>query len=183
MGKSNFPPFFYYKKMDDLIELGLIVKPQGIRGEIKIRVFSDDFSRYSNLKKVYINGEEYKINGIKFGADFLFVSLFGVEDRNQAESFRNKYIYVKKSELPPVKEGIYYVADIIGCKVITENGNEIGIVKDVTSSRTDIFTLQCENGKIMRFPFLKDLLIKADVDLKTITVKEDRLKEVACYED
>jgi ribosomal 30S subunit maturation factor RimM len=70
----------------------------------------------------------------------------------------------------------------VGCTVVTEGGEKVGVVTQVTSARTDIFTLDC-NGKTMRFPFLKDLLVSVDIEGKIITVKEQRLKEISCYED
>ena len=65
---------------------------------------------------------------------------------------------------------------------MTETGVEVGVVTDVTTAKTDIFTLDC-NGRVMRFPFLKDLLESVDVENKRVIVKEKRLKEVSCYED
>ena len=73
--------------------------------------------------------------------------------------------------------------DIVGCNVFTDDGNEIGAVIDVFSSRTDVFTVKCVDGRTLRFPFLKDLVQEVDVVNKKITVKAKRLAEVSCYEN
>jgi 16S rRNA processing protein RimM len=83
----------------------------------------------------------------------------------------------------PLEEGRYFIVDIIGCKVVTDDGEEIGVVRDVTSARTDIFTVDCVNGRVLRFPFLKDATVSVDVQEKVITLNGKRLKEISCYED
>jgi len=67
--------------------------------------------------------------------------------------------------------------------VVLDDGTKIGAVIDITQSRTDIFTVKKDNGKILRFPFLKDLLIKMDLENKTVILKAKRFGEVVCYED
>ena len=113
----------------------------------------------------------------------MFLSLFGVSDRNTAETFRGKYIYVTRENAIPLEEGRYFIFDIIGCNVLTDSGEEIGQVTDVFSSRTDVFTVKCIDGRVLRFPFLKDLVTSVDVANKKIIVNGKRLLEVSCYEN
>ena len=111
------------------------------------------------------------------------MSLFGINDRDQAERFRNKFICVTRENAIPLEEGRCFIVDVIGCIITTDQGQTVGEVVDVTSARTDIFTVKDMGGKIMRFPFLKDAIIKVDVENKSIVLKDKRLKEIACYED
>ncbi len=168
--------------MEQMLKIGVVVKPQGIKGELKVAPLTDDANRFKQLKSVIIDGQEYKVAGAKVGAGAVFLALFGVSDRNQAETFRNKELFVKRENAVTPKKGHYFIVDILGCKVVTDGGEEVGVITDVTTAKTDIFTLDC-NGKTMRFPFLKDLLVSVDIETKTVTVKEKRLKEVSCYED
>ena len=168
--------------MEQMLKIGVIVKPQGIKGELKVAPLTDDANRFKQLKKVIIDGQEFKVAGAKIGAGAVFLALFGVQDRNVAETFRNKEIFVKREDAVTPKKDHYFIVDILGCKVVTETGVEVGVVTDVTTAKTDIFTLDC-NGRVMRFPFLKDLLKSVDVENKRVIVKEKRLKEVSCYED
>jgi 16S rRNA processing protein RimM len=169
--------------MQDLIRIGLIVKPQGIRGEVKVQPLTDDINRYKNLKEVIIDDKNYRVTSAIIGGGTVFLSLFGVSDRNVAETFRGKYIYVTRENAIPLEEGRYFIFDIIGCSVITDSGEEIGQVSDVFSSRTDVFTVKCIDGRILRFPFLKDLVMSVDVEDKKIIVNGKRLLEVSCYEN
>lgn len=169
--------------MEETLKIGLIVKPQGIRGELKVQPLTDDISRFNNLKEVIIDDKTYRVLNAVIGGGAVFLSLSGIYDRNVAETFRGKFLRVTRENAIPLEEGRYFIVDIIGCKVVTDSGNEIGEITEVTSARTDIFTVKCLDGKIMRFPFLNDLTVNVDVNLKVVTVKEKRLGEVACYED
>ena len=111
------------------------------------------------------------------------MSLSGVPDRNAAETFRGKFLRVTRENAIPLEEGRYFIVDIVGCKVVTDSKKQVGEIIEVTSANTDIFTVKCLDGKIMRFPFLKDVTVSVDVKEKVVTVKEKRLEEVACYED
>lgn len=169
--------------MVETLKIGLIVKPQGIKGELKVQPLTDDINRFRKLKEVIIDDKTYKVLNTIIGGNVVFISISGVADRNVAESFRGKFLRVTRENAIPLEEGRYFVVDIIGCEVVTDKGQEVGEVIEVTSARTDVFTLTCPNGKIMRFPFLNDLVLSVDVQNKKITVSEKRLEEVSCYED
>ena len=168
--------------MQELFNVGLIVKPQGIKGELKVNAYTDDIRRFEKLKEVIIDGKPIRVIKGKACGTFAILSIEGVYDRNTAELYRNKEIFVKRSNSEELKKGSYYIADLIGSKLLTEK-EEIGTILDVTASNTDYITARLKDGKILRFPFLKDLLIKVDVEKGEMTVKEERLKEVGCYED
>lgn len=169
--------------MQDTIRIGLIVKPQGIRGEVKVQPLTDDINRFKNLKEVIIDDKNYRVTSAVIGGGTVFLSLFGVSDRNTAETFRGKYLSVTRENAIPLEEGRYFIVDIVGCNVITDEGEDIGEVIDVFSSRTDVFTVKCLDGRTLRFPFLKDLVKEVDVVNKKIIVKSKRLAEVSCYEN
>ena len=168
--------------MDETLKIGLIVKPQGIKGELKVQPLTDDIYRFKILKTVIIDDITYRVKSAVIGGNTVFLSLDGIIDRNTAETFRGKFLRVKREDAIPLEEGRYFITDILGCKLIAE-GETVGEVIDVFSARSYIFTVKCENGKIMRFPFLKDAVISVDIDGKTITADKKRLSEIACYED
>ncbi|MBQ3116244.1 MAG: 16S rRNA processing protein RimM [Clostridia bacterium] len=169
--------------MENTLKIGLIVKPQGIRGELKVQPLTDDITRFNNLKEVIIDDSTYRVLRTVIAGNMVIICLSGIADRTVAETFRGKFLRVTRENAVPLEEGRYFVVDIIGCKVKTDTDTEIGSVIDVTSARTDIFTVQTLDGRVLRFPFLNDLMEKIDVQNKTIIVKEKRLKEVSCYED
>ncbi|MBO7345919.1 MAG: 16S rRNA processing protein RimM [Clostridia bacterium] len=168
--------------MIQTLKIGLIVKPQGIRGELKIQPLTDDIARFKQLKEVIIDEKTYPVANCTLAGGTVFLSLFGIHDRNIAETFRGKFLCVTRENAVPLEEGRYFIADIIGCKLLVDN-LVVGEVTDVFSSRTDVFTVKCVDGRIMRFPFLKDAILCVDVENKTIIADKKRLAEIACYED
>ena len=168
--------------MEEMLKIGVIVKPQGIKGEVKVQPFTDDINRFKKLKEVIIDDKSYRVLNAVIGGGTVFLHLSGITDRDVAETFRGKFLFVTRENAVPLEEGRYFIVDIIGCELKTEK-NTVGVITDVTSARTDIFTIKCTDGKIMRFPFLKEMIVSVDVENKTVIVKGKRLSEVACYEN
>lgn len=168
--------------MQDIFKIGLIVKPQGVRGEVKIKPLTDDLTRFNGLKEALIDGKAFKIINARVSNNEVFLTLFGVMDRNAAETLRNKFICVTRENAVTLEEGTFFVADLMGAKVYSD-GEVLGTVEDISSAKTDYFTVKTADGRTMRFPFLKDLLIKVDISGGEIYLKKSRLKEVSFYED
>ena len=116
-------------------------------------------------------------------ADGVYVVLKGVADRNKAELFRDKELFVDREEIP-MPENKWFISDIISCKIFDENRDFIGTVKDVTTrGSTDFITAVQLSGKTVQFPFLKNLVNSVDIEGKKIVVFKNRFSEVAFYED
>ena len=169
--------------MQEKLRVGLIVKPQGVKGEVKVQPLTDDINRFKKLNKVFIDGVQRKVGGVKIADGFCILSIVGIADRNDAELYRGKYIEVERADADELPDDRYFITDIIGCKVVFEDDVELGEVIDVTSAKTDIFTLKTVSNKIVRFPFLKDLLVFVKVEENLIKIQRKRYLEVCCYED
>lgn len=163
--------------MNELI-VGTVLKPQGIRGEIKIKPFTDSAETFREFKRIFLEGEEYKILSVRTGDGFVYLGLRGVPDRNAAELLRGKEVTIPRAEAPVLPEGSYYIADILGSEVVTEEGELLGTLKDVTQASADIYTLATE-GKDILFPAAKGVVVSVDVEGKKITVDKKRWLEVA----
>ncbi len=169
--------------MIEKFKVGLIVKPQGVRGELKIEPTTDDPARFKKLKKVYIDDKPYELTQVRIGSGVVFAYIFGVNDRNTAELFRNKYIVIDRENAVSLKKDSYFIADLIGAKLFFENGKELGVVTDLTSASTDYFTVKTISNKIVRFPHLKRVINNVDIDNGVITLNEKAFLEVCVYED
>ena len=169
--------------MQDTLKIGLVLKPQGIKGQLKVQPLTDDINRYKNLKEIIIDQKVHKVTGTIISGQTVFIDLFGVNDRDTAETFRGKFLHVKREDAIALEEGRYFVVDLIGCDVITKQQGVIGKIIDIFSSRTDVITVKCLDGRILRFPFLKDLVEKVDIEKKQFIVLDKRLSEVSCYEN
>ena len=169
--------------MENTLKVGLIVKPQGIKGELKFQPLTDDINRFKNLKEVIIDDKNYRVLKAVIGGGTVFLSLSGITDRNTAETFRGQFLLVTRENALPLEEGRYFIVDIVGCEIVTEEGEKIGQVTDIFSARTDVFTVKCVDGRIMRFPFLNAVVKTVDIENSVITVIKKRLEEVSCYEN
>ena len=161
--------------MDKLL-IGTVLKPQGIRGELKIKNYTDDFYAISALKEVFIDGVSYQVLKMRCDKD-VFILLRGIADRNDAELFRNKDIYALKADVRR-KKNTYFICDVIGCSVLFEDGTVFGKIEEILSARTDIYYISTSKGRVIA-PWLKSYQANFDIENRTVTVnKEEFLKEI-----
>lgn len=165
----------------DKILVGIITKPQGIKGELKVAPITDDISRFKKLKKVFIDGKELKVFNVRISNFELFIFLEHVNTRNDAENFRGKEIFINREDIV-LKEGRFLISDIIGFDVMFEKGKTIGKLTDVLQySKIDTYVVK--GAKECMFPALSDVVITIDAVNKLIVLNKKRFDEVAVYED
>lgn len=161
--------------------IGEVLKPQGIRGELKIKTYTDFPEDVKAFGKVYIDGKEYKILSFRVGNDgAAYVGLRGIPDRNAAELFRGKKLEGDREDAPELADGQYYIVDILGCACETEEGEFLGTLKDVANLSSDVYTLE-KDGKDILFPVVKGVIVKVDLAEKKIIVNKAKFDEIAVY--
>lgn len=163
--------------MSELL-VGEVLKPQGIRGEIKVKPFTDSAEDFKSFKRIFLDGVEYKILSVRAGAGEVYLGLRGVPDRNAAELLRGKKITVPRDEAPEPEEGRYYIADLLESEVFTEEGEKLGELVDIRQAATDIYTVK-DGEKEILFPAVKGVIVQIDVEHKKITIDKKRFLEVA----
>ena len=163
------------------LTVGTILKPQGIRGELKVKPFTDSAETFRKFGSVRIDGEAYKVLSVRTGDGMVYLALRGVPDRNAAELLRGKPVEILREEAPALPEGSYYIADLLGAEIVTETGEVLGHLKDVTKAGTDIYTLETGEKEVM-FPAVKGLVLSVDVAAGKIVLDEKRYREVAVLE-
>ncbi len=171
--------------MKPYLMIGQAVKPQGIRGEIKVLPLTDDPMRFMDLKSVFLDerGErECEVKGARVQAGFAYVALAGVEDRNAAERLRGCGLYVDRKNAAPLPEGRYYIADLIGMEVYDERGEKLGTLTEVTQAGgNDVY--EVKGARAFRFPALARALKKVDVEGEKMVLDSAALREIAVYDD
>ncbi|MDE7380020.1 MAG: ribosome maturation factor RimM, partial [Clostridia bacterium] len=156
------------------------VKPQGIRGEVKVLTMTDFPEDLKAFNRVYIGGKCYKLLKVRpQGGNCAFITLSGIADRNAAELLRGLTVEAARSDAPELPEGTYYIADVIGCTVVDDKGETVGEVADVTPARTDVYEVAKPDGKRLVFPAVEGLIEEVDLENKRVTVNAARLSEVA----
>lgn len=162
------------------LTVGIILKPQGIRGELKVKPYTDDEEAFRKLKSVYIDGIEYRVLSVRTGGGAAYLGLRGVPDRNAAELLRGKEITIPREDAPEPEEGRYYVADLLGSEIVTEEGETLGVLTDVRQAATDVYTLT-QGEKEILFPVAAGVVEKVLVNEKKIVVNKKRFGEVAVF--
>jgi len=176
--------------MNEYLRIGVVLKPQGVKGELKVQPLTDDPHRFAALKEVYIeskNGGHTPVGvaSVSVREDAVYLTLTGVNDRNDAERLRNTYLCVDRSHAVKLPKGRYFVCDLIGCKVVDTNGCELGTLSDVLQTgAADVYAVRgASKDKNFMVPALKKLLHSVDVEAKCIILDAEVLPQVAVYED
>lgn len=162
--------------------IGKILKPQGIRGELKIKPQVDE-ENFKQIQSVEIDGELFTIKSVSLRDGYAYVCFNEIKDRNGAEELRDKDISVNQEELLPLQDNQYYVDDLIGCIVVTEEGEKLGKVVDVQNfGASDILTIKDGSEEIL-CPFLNKVFLDVNTSEKTITVSKKHFLEVTQSEN
>lgn len=166
------------------IIIGKVLKPQGIKGEIKIDVVDADKELVKSLKEIYVGEDIFKVESVKNLVNGVFIKLNGINDRNQAELLRGKSVAFAKENMPKLKKGRYLIADILGCDIVV-NGEIRGEIENILQyGSADVYVVKGKNGfKDFMFPCLKTVLKNVDVESKIIELNLDILEQIAVYED
>lgn len=161
--------------MTKYLEIGQIVNTFGIKGMVKIKPFTDDINRFDKLEKIYIkdkNGKkEYQIQEVKYHKNMVLMKLEGIDTPEQADKLRQSYLLVDREKEKPLEEGVYYIVDLIGLKVYTDEDVLLGNVEDIfNTGSNDIYVVKDENGKQVLLPGIPEVLKKVDLENGRITV-------------
>ena len=108
--------------MRENLIVGTILKPQGIRGELKVKPYTDSPEDFKEFKNLYLDGEKRRVLSVRVGDGMVFLGLSGVPDRNAAELLRGKNLELDRDEAPEPEEGRYYIVDLLGLAVVTRRG-------------------------------------------------------------
>lgn len=161
--------------MEEYFEIGQIVNTSGLKGILKIKPFTDDIKKFSNLKTIYIKTKsgltEFKIEQVRYVKNMVMLKLAGIDTVEEAEKYRNLYIKILRDQEEELEEGSYYVVDILGCKVNTDANQELGKIVDVfQTGSNDVYVVKYEQGKQILLPAIKQVIKNVDIKNKIITV-------------
>ena len=161
--------------MTKYLEIGQIVNTFGIKGMVKIKPFTDDINRFDKLKKVYIKNKEskkeYQIQEVKYHKNMVLMKLEGIDTPEQADLLRQSYLLVDRADEEPLEEGVYYIVDLLGLEVYTDENKLLGKVEDIfNTGSNDIYVIKDEMGKQILLPGIPEVLKNVDLEKGRITV-------------
>lgn len=160
----------------DRLEVGKIVNTHGLRGEVKIQPWTDSPDVFADLSYVFLaekTGElKLTVKQVKYQKNNIIVKFAEINSIEEAERYKNCVLTAERDMLGQLPEGVYYIADLIGLTVQTEDGTVLGKVADVfQTGANDVYTIDRPEGKPLLLPAIPEVVRKVDIAGGTITVQ------------
>ena len=162
--------------MQEFMEIGQIVNTNGIKGLVKVIPFTDDITRFEKLKTIYIEKdnklEEFAIEQVKYSKNIVLLKLKGIDDINIAEKYKNAYLKIDRKDAVKLPEDSYFIVDLIGLEVLTEEGEKLGNLVDVfPTGSNDVYVVKNDLGKQILLPAIGEVIKKVDMSNRKMIVK------------
>lgn len=171
----------------EYLSIGEVLKPQGVRGQVKIRPDTNDPARFMALEQAYVQrGEGYAawpVDDVSVRDGYVYCTLNHAQTRDDAEKQRGEMLFIDRAHAVPLGENEYYISDLIGCSVQGQDGQVIGVLKDVLQpGANDVYEIKTPTG-MMYLAVLPFVVLHVDAIAGKIVIDETRLPEVAVLED
>lgn len=161
--------------LEECLRVGVISSTHGIRGEVKVFPTTDDVNRFKKLKSVILDtGKDYlelELQSVRFFKNMAIVKFKGYDSINDIEKYKGKDLLVTRENAVELSEDEYFIYDIIGACVVEENGNKVGILKEVlTTGANDVYVVEREEGGELLLPVIKDCVLSVSPEDKKVVV-------------
>ncbi len=154
------------------ILIGKITSAVGLKGEVKVYNYSDSIEIYEETPQIYVGDELMDVISVRQQKNMVVLRLSGFTDRDAAERARGREIFVTEADLPELPEGQFYVRDLIGMQVVTEEGEDLGEVTDVIQNTAqDLFEVELPEGRKVLIPKVDAFVRRIDGEARTVTVR------------
>ena len=158
---------------NDLITIGKIVAPHGVRGDVRILPLTDFPDRFQDLKAAFVDDVgQLELESARQHNKMILLKFSTINSMNDAERLRGKLIKIGRQDLIKLPEDQYYIFDIIGLTVVTEDGAELGRITDVLQpGSNDVYVIEQQGKQDLLIPAIKDVVKKIDIAGKQMVVK------------
>lgn len=154
--------------MEDYFKIGIITSSHGVRGEMKVYPTTDDARRFKKLKQVFVETKEgFKVFEVESArvSDKVLLKLKGIDTPEEVVKYRQRGIFVDRKNAVRLSKDEYFIADLIGIKVICDDGKELGVLKKVMpTGANDVYVVSMDEGKEVLIPAIKDCILDVDVE-------------------
>jgi 16S rRNA processing protein RimM len=165
--------------MDNMIVIGKIGAPQGVRGEVRVTPLTDFPERFRELKTALLDdGTSLPIESVRYHQQFVLLKFRGMDNRNDIEHLRGKLIKVERKDLVQLPAGHYYIFDIVGLEVYTEEEEYLGKITDVLETGSnDVYIVEQKDKQPLLIPALKSVVLQIDIPTGKMIVKLQEWEE------
>jgi 16S rRNA processing protein RimM len=161
--------------MEDLLQIGVITSTHGIKGEVKVFPTTDDNNRFKKLKDCFVEYKNemlpMKAKGCKFFKNMVILRFEGIDDINEVEKYKQCKLYVDREHAVPLGEDEYFMTDLIGMQVVTDEGRELGNLQEIIpTGANDVYVVVDEDKKELLLPAIKECILSVDMAKKLMMV-------------
>lgn len=161
--------------MEQTLRVGVISSTHGVKGEVKVFPTTDEPDRFKKLKTVILDtGREQMtltIEGVKFFKNMVILKFKEFNDINEVEKYKGKDLLIMREQAGEPGPDENYIVDLIGLKVVTDEGEEFGTMKDVIlTGANDVYMITGKDGKEYLFPAIKQCILDVNLETQTMTV-------------
>ena len=161
--------------MQEYFEVGQIVNTFGIKGQLKVKPFTDDMERFEELKTVYIckknEMKKVEIEDVKYNKQCILLKVKGIEDLTEAEKYKGLFLKIDRKDAKKLPKDTYFIADILGLEVYTDEGELLGKVDDIfPTGANDVYVVKDELGKQILLPSIPEVLKEIDLEKGKVIV-------------
>lgn len=155
------------------LAIGFLRRPHGVQGEIIMDLHTDFPDRIRSGRRVLV-GEKHQplvIDTVRPHQDGLLISFRGVDTPEDAAKYRNQWVSVKASDVPPLPEGQYYQYELIGMDVVEDGGRHLGkLVEIIETGANDVYLVRDESAKEILLPVIPSVILNRDMQHRILTV-------------
>jgi 16S rRNA processing protein RimM len=153
------------------IKIGQVVNVVGLSGEVKIYSYAEDPSRFEKLDRIFLGEELYPVEKVRYKANMPIVKVAGIDDRNGGEKMRGRDVFMAEEDLEDLPPGEYYIKDLLGFDVITQEGEHLGKLKDIsTATAQKLYCVEKKDGKMLYIPGVPQFILEKNVKDKIVKV-------------
>lgn len=161
--------------MEDLLRVGVIASTHGIRGDVKVFPTTDDNQRFKQLKTLILDtGKEQivlEIESVRFFKQMVILKFKGYDNINDIEKYKGKDLLISRENAVPLEENEYFIYDIIGADVMTEDGVSLGTLTEVlTTGANDVYVIHTKDSQELLLPVIDDCVKEIDTINKKVVV-------------
>jgi 16S rRNA processing protein RimM len=153
--------------------IGQIQKPHGVRGEVRVVTHTDYPERFNRLETVYVGEDDpqpMEVESARFHGDLVLLKLAGYDSREEAAELRGEWLLVPESEAVPLEEGEYYLYQLEGLQVFTDDGEELGeLMEVIETGANNVFVVRGDTGDLL-LPDTDEVVVEIDFENGRMTV-------------
>ena len=159
----------------EFLRIGVVTSPHGVRGEVRVYPTTDEISRFSEVGTLLLEKEGVRslrtIESVKQLKGMVALKLSGIDSVEEAEKIRNADLLIRRDQSSPLKEGQYFIGDLLDLLAVREDGTEVGTVEDVLKTGANsVLVIKKKDGKELLLPVIPDSVLSVDSDEGIMTI-------------